>query len=216
MRRLDRVRIWAAPVLLLIIVVLAVALAARGGLISRARLVANKDWLDVAGNLVSSAAILVTTFLAYFRFFRGRIFARRASLAVDVTVLTGPDGNSLHTIVLHVSNVGTAPIWEPRVQVKITELSRSGTTRFRIVEATYELAREASADRALISVLDSGEMTDFAAQATVGQDTWAVTYLATLRSSTKDAWSVVHAVAGHETIPQPPQQPPKRGRLHRD
>jgi hypothetical protein len=216
MRWLDRVRIWAAPVLLLVIAILATLLAARGGLISRAGLVANKGWLDVAGKLTSSAAILVTAILAYFRFFRGRTFARRASLAVDVTVLTRPDGNSLHTIVLHVSNIGTAPIWDPRVQVRITESCHSGTNRSRTVEATYDLAQEEPADRALISVLDSGEMTDFAAQATIGQDTWAVTYLATLRSSAKDTWSVVHAVAGHEAIAQPPQQSPKRGRLHRN
>jgi hypothetical protein len=215
LRWFDRVRIWVAPVLLLVIAVLAAALAARSGLISRAGFVANKDWLDVAGNLTSSAVILVTAFLAYFRFFRGRTFARRASLAVDVTVLTGPDGNSLHTIVLHVSNIGTAPIWAPRVQVKITESRRSGNTKVRIVEATYDLVQEAPADRALVSVLDSGEITDFAAQASIGQDTWAVTYVATLRSSAKDAWSVVHAVPGHEAIPQSPQQPPKWGAFTR-
>lgn len=206
MRRLDRIRIWAPPVLLLVITALAATLAARSGLISRARLASNKDWLDVVGGVASSAAILVTAVLAYFRFFRGRIFARRASLAVDVTVLTGPDGGSLHTIVLHVSNVGTAPIWNPRVQIKITELSRSDTAVSRTVEATYELAGEAPTDRTLINVLDSGEMTDFAAQTIIGSDTWAVTYLLTLRSSAKDAWSAVHAVAGHEIVPQPPQR----------
>ena len=172
---------------------------------SRAKLTANKDWLGVAGGIVSSAAVLVTAVLAYFRFFRGRTFARRVDLAVDVTVLTGPDGDSLHTIVLRVSNVGTAPIWDPRVEVRMTELSRSGTTTSRTFEATYDLAGEAPEDHALVSVLDSGETTDFAAQAIVRQDIWAVTYLTTLRSSAKDAWSAVRAVAGHE---MPPQSPP--------
>jgi hypothetical protein len=214
MRRLDRVRIWAPPVLLLIIAALAVGLAARGGFISRARLTANKDWLDVTGTIVSSAAILVTAILAYFRFFRGRTYARRADLTLDVTVLTGPDGKSLHTIVLRVSNVGTAPIWDPRVQIRMTERSLSGTTETQTFEATYDIAGDTSADRTLVSVLDSGESTDFVAQALVGHDTWAITYLATLRSSAKDAWSAVRAVAGHETEPAATPTATRRRRLH--
>jgi hypothetical protein len=203
MRWRDRTRIWAVPVLVLVIVALAIALAVRGGLISPARLTANRGWLDVAGGIASSAAIVVSAFLAYFRFFRGRTFARRASLAIEVTVVTSPDGESLHTIVARVSNVGTAPIWDPRVQVLMTEFGRSGAARSRTLDAACDLAGETPADQKLVSVLDSGETTDFAAQAIIGRGTWAVTYLATLRSSAKDAWSGVCAVAAHQTTVQP-------------
>lgn len=94
----------------------------------------------------------------------------------------------------------------------MTELSRSGATRSRTLDAAYDLAGEAPADRGLVSVLDSGETTDFAVQAVVGHGTWAVTYLATLRSSAKDAWSAVHAEAAHETAPRPPPRPWRRRR----
>lgn len=64
----------------------------------------------MGSNLVSAAAILCTALLAYFRFFRGRTFARRAVLEVNITVLTAPYDGSLHTIVAKVTNVGTVPI----------------------------------------------------------------------------------------------------------
>src|ERR1700722_6438282 len=110
MRIRDHVRIWATPALLLIAIGLAIALAIKMHFISRSCLAANKDSLSAGSSVVSAGAILVTAVLAYFRFFRGRTFAKRAVLAVDVSVLTAPHGGSLHTIVTKISNVGTAPI----------------------------------------------------------------------------------------------------------
>ena len=123
-----------------------------------------------------------------------------ATLEVDVTVLDAPSDASLHTIVLHVSNVGTAPIWDPRVQVKITEIHGAGTTTPRMLEANYQLAGIRKSDRKLINVLDSDETTDFVAQTMVDQAVWAVTYLVTLRSSAGDAWSTVHSIEGHRAL----------------
>lgn len=196
MRRRDRVRIWATPALLLIVIVLTVVFAVKTGFISRSKLVANKNWLSVASSIVSAGAILVTALLAYFRFFRGRTFARRALLTVDVTVLTAPCGDSLHTIVTKVSNVGTAPIWDPRVQIGVTEIDSEGRPRTRTLEATYQLAGGTSSSRASINVLDSGETTDFASQTMIERKVWAVTYLVTLRSA-RDAWTTVRAVEAH-------------------
>ncbi len=196
MRPHDRVRIWATPVLLLIVLILAAALALKTGFISRSKLVANKDWLSVVGSIVSASAILVTAFLAYFRFFRGRTFARRAILTVDITALGAPYGGSLHTVVVHINNVGTAPIWDPRVQIELTEIDSARRTQSRTFEAAYDLAGESSSDRALINVLDSGETTDFAGQTMINREVWAVTYLVTLRSASGDTWSTVRAVEG--------------------
>jgi hypothetical protein len=116
-----------------------VALAVKMHFISRPELSANRDWLSAGSSVVSAGAILVTSILAYFRFFRGRTFARRADLAIDVNVLTAPHGGSLHTIVAKVSNVGTTPIWHPQVQVKITETDNDGRVQTRTLEAAYDL-----------------------------------------------------------------------------
>jgi hypothetical protein len=194
MRALDRARIWATPVLLLVVLALAAAFAVKIGFISRSKLVANKDWLSVGSAILSAAAILITALLAYFRFFRGRTFARRAVLTVDVTVLNAPYGGSLHTIVVHVNNVGTIPIWNPRIAIEVTEIDTAGGKWSSALEASYELAGASSSDRSLINVLDSDETTDFVAQTMINRKVWAVTYLVTLRSSSGDAWSTVRAV----------------------
>lgn len=152
MRLLDRVRIWAVPLLVIVVLGLAVAFAVKSGFISRSKLVANKGWLSVASGVVSAAAILTTAVLAYFKFFRGRTFARRAILTVDVTVLGAPYGGSLHTIVVQANNVGTAPIWEPRVQIEATELDTLGQTRSYLLQASYRLAGVSRSDRSLINV----------------------------------------------------------------
>jgi hypothetical protein len=192
----TRVRIWATPILLLIVIFLAVALAVKTGFISRAKLSDNRDWLPVVSSIVSAGAILVTALLAYFRFFRGRTFASRAVLTVEVTVLTAPCGGSLHTVVTKASNVGTAPIWNPQVQIEVTEINNEGEANSRTLEATYKLAGEPSSERVSVNVLDSGETTDFTSQTMIDREVWAVTYLITLRSAGY-AWSTVRAVEAH-------------------
>lgn len=198
MRIRDRVRIWATPVLLLTAICLAIALAVKMHYISRSELEANKDWLSTGATVVSAGAILVTAVLAYFRFFRGRTFASRAILEVDVTVLTAPHGGSLHTVVTKVSNVGTTPIWNPQVHLEITEMECVGSVNSRTLQAAYKLAGASPSDRNSINVLDSAETADFACQTMIGQDVWAVTYLVTLRSAGGDAWSTVRAVEAHD------------------
>jgi hypothetical protein len=204
MRIRDRARIWATPVLLAIAIGLAIALAAKMHYLSRSELEANKDWLSTASTVVGAGAILVTAVLAYFRFFRGRTFASRAILDVAVTVLTAPHGDSLHTVVTKVSNVGTTPIWDPQVNIEITELQATGEANSRMLQAVYKLAGTSPSDRYSINVLDSAETADFVCQPMIDQDVWAVTYLITLRSAGKDAWSTVCAVQAHDPQPQIP------------
>lgn len=194
MRVLDRIRIWAAPILTLVILGLVIALGLKTGFISRSTLVANKGWLSAMSSVVSAVAVLTTAVLAYLRFFRGRTFARRMNLTLDTVVLNAPYGGSLHTVVVHASNVGSAPVWEPRVQIEVTEFAAESHTRSYPLEATHRLAQRSKSDESLIDVLDSGETGDFMAQAMIKQEVWAVTYLVTLRSSTGEAWSTVRAV----------------------
>ena len=197
MRIRDRVRIWATPALLLIAIGLAVAVAVKMHIISRTQLQANQAWLSAGSSVVSAGAILVTAILAYFRFFRGRTFARRIVLAVEATVLTAPHGESLHTVTTKITNVGTVSIWNPQVQVEMTETSNSGDVKSRTLPATYKLAGPSRSPRGSISVLDSGETADFVCQTMVDRGIWAVTYLVTMRSTGGDAWSTVRAVEAH-------------------
>ena len=197
MRMLDRVRIWATPALLLIAIGLTVAVAVKMHFISRYQVQENQAWLSAGSSVVSAGAILVTAVLAYFRFFRGRTFARRIVLAVEATVLTAPCGGSLHTVTTKITNVGTVSIWNPQVQVEMTETSNSSDGKSRILPATYKLVGPSPSRRGSISVLDSGETADFVCQTMVDRKVWAVTYLVTMRSTGGDAWSTVHAVEAH-------------------
>lgn len=196
MRSLDRARVWATPVLLLLVIILAIALTFKTGLISPSKPNKNSSWLSVAISLVNTVAILVTALLAYFRFFRGRTFARRVLLTASVTILAAPSGDAFHTVVLQANNVGTIPVWDPRVQIDVTELYSAGESRSSALEASYRLAGETSSNRTLINVLDSGETADFVTQKMIDRKVWAVTYLITLRSIAGDAWSTVSAVEG--------------------
>jgi hypothetical protein len=46
-----------------------------------------KDWADAAASAAQALAIVIAGFWAYFKFFRGRTFAKRAELSVTATVL---------------------------------------------------------------------------------------------------------------------------------
>lgn len=198
MRARDRFHAWATPVLLLIILSLLIALGVKFHVLTRSAIRANKDWIPAASSAVSAASVLVTAVFAYFRFFRGRTFARRIDLAVEAAVLTGPHGHSLHTILVRARNIGTIPIWNPQVQVEVIETSGTRKATPRTLQAVYEVAGPSPSLRHTTNVLDSAEMADFACQTTISPDVWAVTYRVTLRSAGGDAWSTVHAVNAHD------------------
>lgn len=83
MRRIDRLRIWATPVLLAVVTILALALARKVGVLSLDWLKSNKDALAAINSAVSIVAVLVASVLAYYRFFRGRTLATRADLSIE-------------------------------------------------------------------------------------------------------------------------------------
>jgi hypothetical protein len=188
---------------MLIVIALSIALATKLGIGSRSKIVANSTLISAASSAVSAAAIFITALLAYFKFFRGRTFANRVVLTVDVTVLTGPDGNSLHTLVAKADNVGTVPIWDPKVQVEIIERNGAGSLPARAIEGKCQLTGVPDPERGRIGVLESGETANFSFQDMISQKVWAVTYLITLRSVRGDAWSTVHAVMAHNAESHP-------------
>src|SRR5438093_1187516 len=46
------------------------------------------DWVSAAQNAVQIAAIVIGALWAYYKFFRGRIFRRRAEVGLDASLLT--------------------------------------------------------------------------------------------------------------------------------
>ena len=127
MPRFPRPRMWATPVLLIILIVLLLVYSHKFGTFSLDWFRVNKDSLAAINSLCSTAAVIVASTLAYFRFFYGRTFTTRVELSIDVDVIDGPGSICLHSITLSAKNIGTVTIWDPRPCVHVVARRNDGS-----------------------------------------------------------------------------------------
>lgn len=95
-------RLWATPALLAILTILLLAYSCKIGILSLHWFKVNKDALTAINNLCTTTAVIIGGILTYYRFFRGRTFAARAELSIDVDVVEGPENSSLPLITVSV------------------------------------------------------------------------------------------------------------------
>jgi len=67
------------------------------------------DWIDAALHLVQIAAIVIGALWAYYKFFRGRIFHKRAEPTLDVSLLKAASSYAIRANVT-LQNTGSADI----------------------------------------------------------------------------------------------------------
>src|SRR5215208_2443786 len=126
MRWFARYRESIVLALILLVGGLFLANLVRHGVLSASTLSQSKDALAALQSAVQILFIVLGGIFSYYRFFRGRIFITRATVAIDVVVIEATNAVTLHWITIEFKNLGTVPIWAPRPEV-IVQLA--GPTR---------------------------------------------------------------------------------------
>ena len=107
------------------------------------------DWVDTAQGIASIAqalAILVGGIWAYFKFFRGRTFARRAEVALEASVVSSGVEEFLK-VAVNLRNTGASKIvFEERLSVPV-ETSRETDMNTLIREASGRYVDESGTSR---------------------------------------------------------------------
>lgn len=197
-QRPSHYRALATPVFSLILAILLCAYARKLGVLSTFWLASHKDALAAVNSVVSATAVLVAGVLAYYRFFRGRTFATRAELAIDVKLINGPESKLLHVITVSIKNVGTVTIWDPHPVIDLTMRHVDGTKTSATISDWYE-APDKVGESPRLSALDSGETGDFFTLQFFDSNIWAVTYAVTVSCATGDTWIKLRTVENRLT-----------------
>lgn len=186
-----RLRLWATPVLLAVLVVLVLVFAYKKEALSWEWLRSNKDALAALNSVCTTIVAVVAGVFAYYRFFRGRTLTVRVDLAIAVDVIDSPAGSLLQLACVTAKNIGTTTIWEPRVHLHVVARHVDGReSEFEVkVDEWLEVSDLPLDKRPRISALDSGESAEFSSERSFGPDIWAVTYTAVLTCMSGDAWS---------------------------
>jgi hypothetical protein len=175
MSKFERIRLWATPVLLVLVVLLGLAYLTKLGIVNPSRLGAGKDTLAAVGSICTAVTVLVTGVLAYYRFFRGRTFTLRLELNGEVTMVDGPHTASLGLLTVSVKNIGNITVWAPQITAKVKYRYLDG----RVVEddvARWEDDIVRTGRRRKVTTIDPGECSTFSAEIFVDRDVWAVTH----------------------------------------
>ena len=170
------------------------------GYVSKAGVVQNKEFIDGTSKIIGAALLLIGAIASYYRFFRGRTFAARADLKLEVAVYDTDQGFQLHVINLEVRNIGNVTIWEPNPVVVVYSYGPSQTAP-QIIDGWSRPLESEPADNP--SLIDTQENAQFYATRQVPTDVWAVTYIARVESRNRVTWrralTVSNAVASKGT-----------------
>jgi hypothetical protein len=154
----------------------------------------HKDGLAALNNTVGVTALVIGGVLTYFRFFRGRTFAEKASLQTKVGVTKSPSGDLHHSIKIEVKNVGTTTMTAPVMEIQARREHADGSTSSDSVEDW----RPKPQYGAWYSV-EPGETATYFAEESHGHDVWLVSYDVMVRLSNGRAWTDYVAVENKPT-----------------
>ena len=148
-----------------------------------------KDPIQSITTIVSSGLVVLGALFAYFRFFHGRTFARRLDIQLDVKVIKTTPVAFLHAIDLDIKNIGSVPIWNPTVVLRIQQHGQSVGEP----EEIDDWQDPFPIDRG--SVIDTQESQQFYVWRRIPEDTWAVTYWVKVSTSRGEAWTRAITIA---------------------
>jgi hypothetical protein len=148
-----------------------------------------KDAIGAVTTIINSILLVLGTLFAYFRFFHGRTFARRLDVELDVKIIRASSPAFLHAIDLTIKNIGTVPIWNPAVILRIQQHGENVGKP----EEIDQWQDPFPIDRG--SVIDTQESSQFYAWRQIPQEVWAVTYWVKVWTSRGEAWTKAVTVA---------------------
>jgi hypothetical protein len=174
-------------VLTLAVCVLAALNLGKQGFLDVGYLARVKDAAATMNSIVSMTLLVIASFYAYYRFFRGRTFSERAEVTVQVTVHDTPEEINLHAINVGIKNLGTSPIWKPKVSVTVkTHGAAEYERKFKIEKWWNSTVENNEADS--ISIIDIAETSTCHNMIHIAKCVWAVTYFVTVISETGELW----------------------------
>jgi len=175
-------------ILALVIVVsfLVAANVFRYGQVSKNTIVENKEVIDVVIKSVGSTLLLVGAVASYFRFFRGRTFAARANLKLEISVFETDRDFKLHVIDCEVTNIGSVPIWEPRPIITVHLYGPGDLKTYDIDNWWHPMWKKKNIYAT--DLIDSQESAQFYASQHIPLEVWAVTYSAAIETRGRNVW----------------------------
>jgi hypothetical protein len=185
--RLRRYKSHFVLVLIVAVCSLAIANLLKHGVAVKSAIVQNKDFIDAISKILGATALAIGAVASYYRFFRGRTFAAKADLNLEVAVYETDQDFRLHVINLEVTNLGPVPISEPRPQIDVYLYGPSGTKKYSIDKWWHPLDEDGEADN--VSLIDSQESSQFHSSQHIPNEIWAVLYVARVESDRNDTWS---------------------------
>jgi hypothetical protein len=157
----------------------------------------NKDVIDALAKLIGALALVTGAIASYYRFFRGRTFAARAELNLDVAVYDTDEDFRLHVINLEVSNVGPIPILEPEPTIDVYLYGPKRTEKYAITK-WWQPTDDDQPSVPTIALIDTQESSQFHSSQHIGLEVWAVLYVAKVVSSRGDTWMRAITVSNKE------------------
>jgi hypothetical protein len=147
-------------------------------------IVNNKDFIEVAKDIILIITVVGGGILSYFNFFKGRTFSLKAEIHFDVKIFRTPNDDLLHIIKVEIENKGNFSIWDPRIILLISQYSTDGKVEKETIKNWWENSEfiEKSKRKA---VLDSGEKAFFIVDRVLSPKIWLVTYKAELKAHNK-------------------------------
>ncbi len=177
----------------LLMITLGLANAWKHQLISTDWLNTHKDALSALNSIVALLILIAGSLFSYYRFFRGRTLSLRAELSIDVSVHNTPEQFLLHAVTLTAKNVGSSTIWNPTPHISVRVHGPPGLAEGREITDWWNEDRSEDTG-ATAPVIEAGETVSFFTHQEIASKAWAVTYFASLRADTGDAWFVSKTV----------------------
>src|ERR1700730_5626004 len=181
------------PFLLVVTTALVLATFIKNGWLTLSLLAANKDSLIALNNAATIVAIVVGGFFSYYRFFRGRIFFRRAEASLSVVVVGTSLTLNIPAVTLKVKNIGSLAIWDPVPVVQVYQFGPAGNAHE--TWDNWQEARSPLGDEGGLSLIDFGETVTFINNNEVDKSIWAVEYVAFVHAHGGEVWKCASMVA---------------------
>lgn len=193
MNRLPKYRSQIILILGIIVCLLVVANIVKYGHPLKENILQNKELIDAVTKFLAAIVLIAGAIASYYRFFRGRTFAARADLKIDVAVYETDQNFKLHVINLEVTNIGAVTIMglEPKILVYL--YGPNGEDTYTIDNWADPIQEKTSWHSDY--VLDPQERSQFHASEHISQEIWAVTYIARVESQNKYIWKRVTTVS---------------------
>jgi hypothetical protein len=154
--------------------------------VSKSTIIENKDLIDVVLKAVGSILLVIGAVASYYRFFRGRTFAARANLELEVSVFDTVHDFKLHVIDFQVTNIGNVPIWQPRPVITVHMYGPSDLKTYDIDNWWHPMWEKKN--MSTTDLIDSQESAQFYASQHIPLDVWAVTYTAAIETRGRNVW----------------------------